>query len=127
LGKCLNEKDNVTWHENPKGLVKRNFNYAIKEVMKSYEGHKNKYSLCDSLRNGMSHAFQPKQKIELSDSKDAIKKGWKHLESNSDEKLVLICEPFYSDFQKACIEVVRRIDSNEFDKGGKMYKPFLKV
>ena len=125
IGKCINEFKNPTWHD--KHLGTENFNIVLSQLMPSYLPFKSKYKLCDSLRNGMAHAFQPKNNIELTHQKEADERGWKHLSENSRHRLVLICEILYDDFSNACYEVIRRVENNEFDTNGKMYKPFLKI
>jgi len=127
LGKCINQTENPTWHENTRGLGKRNFDLVLTDLMTRYSAYKDSYKLCDSLRNGMAHAFQPKNKIELTHKVEADDRGWIDLTINSNDRLVIVAENFYDDFKTACLEVIRRIEANEFDPNGKMYKPFLEV
>ena len=127
LGKCLNETENLTWHEHKTGLPRRNFDMTLTSLMTRYGPYKDTYRLCDSLRNGMAHAFQPKNMIELTHENEARERGWVDLRINSSGRLVLVCENLYDDFKEACLEVMRRIDANAFDPTGKIYRPFLQI
>jgi hypothetical protein len=127
LGKCINEGDNPTWHT-PR-IGKRNFDKVLIDLMPRYATFKDSHKLCDSLRNGMAHAFQPKGQIELTHKKEAEKRGWIDLQINSEGRLVLVVEDLYRDFKTACLEVLQRIDDGAFDRtiNNKMYEPFLEV
>lgn len=127
LGKCINEVENPTWHENARGLGKRNFDKALTDLMTRYSSYKESHKLCDSLRNGMAHAFQPKNMIELTHKNEADARGWVDLTINSNGRLVIVVETFYDDFKTSCLEVIRGIEENGFDPNGKMYKPFLEI
>lgn len=127
LGKCLNESRNATWHENKTGLGKENFDFVLTNLMKRYAPFKDTHNLCDSLRNGMAHAFKPKNNIELTHRIEADDKGWADLQINSSGRLVLVCENLFQEFETACLEVIRKIDANEFNSAGKVYQPFLNI
>lgn len=127
LGKCLNEAENPTWHVHKMGLPKRNFDMALTNLMTRYAPYRDAHKLCDSLRNGMAHAFQPKNRIELTHQDEANERGWVDLTINSNRRLVLVCENLYEAFSNACLVVMKRIDAEGFDPKGKIYKPFLEI
>lgn len=119
LGKCIN--NNGDWHNRASG---KTFNSAIKNLtaLKAYKHllkGNGSYDLYSSLRCGLAHAAAPKFEITLSSTDQQTD----HLvEMNG--RVNLKCENFYSDFKKACEEII----AMEFsDNKSKMNKPFLEI
>lgn len=128
IGKCIRYKHNENWDKPNQG--RDNFQEAINQLMKKYApfiGANNEFDFSDNLRNGMSHAFKPKGKLELTFRKEAKDRGWQHVQKNFSGRLVICCEDLYEDFHMACKEVLRKIEDKEFPEGDKIYKSFLDI
>jgi len=128
LGKCIRINQNPKWETPNQG--RDNFQEVINDLMKSYKpfiGANTTFDFSDNLRNGMAHAFRPKEKLELTHRKEAIEKGWEHAKTNSTVRLVICCEDLFEDFKCACKEIIRRIEHEEFPEGDKIYQPFLDI
>lgn len=118
LGKCLN-KDEPTWHKTKRD----DFNDAIDELLSKYSNK----NLKDKLRNGFAHSFLPKG-LSLTSNNDPNKIG-EHMEPhpNNPSVTVIVLDELLLDFQNACKEMIRRIDSNSFDQNNKVYRNILSV
>jgi hypothetical protein len=124
LGKCIDtNKQEWNWDfqyqkNNPP------FDNAIKNLFpEKYEKALGDYKLRDQLRNGLTHALAPKNKIGLSQLKHD-ENGEITMDNHPFEqggKLSLIIEYFYIDFVDACKKVLNM----NFKKNDKMNKPFL--
>lgn len=120
LGKCLNEHDN--WNYYNFGQPRLDFENSIKafESFKNYVPLLVSHNLWDSLRNGFSHSFVPKDTISLSRKADG---EYSHLHNINDHKINLRCEEFYIDFKNACEYVIKMESFNS----EKMNRPLLYV
>ena len=92
-----------------KDQSKLRFSHAINRLMPNkYSKFNDKHAFYDQLRASLAHTFTTSRQIILT-SKSNIELGKKHLE-NSDNKLVLVVEDFYSDFKKACSRLFEGMD-----------------
>jgi len=119
LGKCLHSKDIM---DDSRSRIR--FEEAIVNL-KSFStyipliGKNNKFDLYSSLRCGLVHSAAPKYSITLSSKTEGP-----HLEQDAKgERINLRCEDFYSDFRKACEEVIQMPDP----VATKLAQPFLEV
>lgn len=84
------------------------------ETYRPYNFENGQYDLYDGLRCGLLHVYLPKSHIELI-QKSEISNFGNHLEIKrirNKEMLILVSEELFSDFEKACKEVLRRIDKD---------------
>ena len=103
--------DKDEFHEH--GLSKKRFNAALINFFstdyKKYANNSGDFNLYENLRCGMLHVVIPQNKLTLGERKIDQDK-YKHLEKYRDpdgnEKLVLMAEDFYEDFQCACKRVI---------------------
>ena len=100
------------------------FDKALKELFDSrYSGYvdkKDDFYLYGNLRCGMLHSLIPRNKVALGERK-LHQKDFTHLgkykEKSGNERLFLMAEDFYEDFQCACIKVIDMInDKSLFTK-----------
>ncbi|MFA5413238.1 MAG: hypothetical protein WC348_01720 [Patescibacteria group bacterium] len=118
LGKCLDE--NRSWQQS--GFSAIHFNMAINELMPKYIPFNSQFNLCDSLRNGMTHALLPKHNIGLTHREEAKRYGNYHLKIVNGQ-LILVAEDLYDDFRKACNIIMEC----NFEKNNKMNMDALSV
>ncbi len=118
LGKAI-DATNQDWF---KGDAKDDWERSIKEL-KALEKYREFLGaptrLWDSIRNGYSHTFIPKSRINVSSKRDS----YKHLEVSETGRVNIKCEEFYEDFKKACIEVINM----SFPENDKMNKEMFSV
>ena len=117
LGKCLNPNSN--WDHSNSGP---DIDNAVKQLMPRYK----KLNLRNELRNGLLHMLRPKTKLAL--EYKGHNQNAKHLDKYlpDTKRIILEVTEFYEDFKNACHEIIRRIDSKEFNKENKINKPFIK-
>lgn len=116
LGKCIDTKLN-DWTES--GRSRSDFENSIRSIpsLRKYETYLTTYDLYGSFRCGLAHAIAPKIKITLS-SNDQMG----HL-VETDGRLNLKAEDFYTDFKSACEHVI----SITYPTGDKMNGDYLEV
>lgn len=127
LGACL---DN-----NPFNILRKSaerFNNSIKVLFPAdyhsfvKERSDEQFDLYGNLRCGLLHIFIPGPDLEVIQEIE-IKDYGKHLEINNirnRDRLILVSQNLMTDFEKACQEVIRRIDSQEIS-GTKVYGEIL--
>ena len=132
LGACL---DNKFFHinskkekddserklsDNDRKISQRRFQNAIKRLFptkyKGYAEKGNEYNLYENLRCGLLHVLLPKNKLELIQYSEAKKYKLKHLEKvniRGSERLVLVSEVLFEDFEKACEKLLEMNEKNQ--------------
>lgn len=124
LGKCLDETTEFSDYRS--GLTKRQFNVAISQLFPSYINANNTFDLYSNLRNGFFHALIPKPTIWL---RQRHTTQFEHLSIHNiqgGERLVIIIENFYSDFENACNAVIFKIENDELSHP-KIKRPYMVV
>ncbi len=90
---------------------------------------KNKpFDLYENLRCGLIHAVLPKAELELIQQSEIHRFG-NHLEIKSIRKrdrLILVSQILMADFEKAGLEIIRRIEDREISDD-KVYKEFMGI
>ncbi|MHB1024059.1 MAG: hypothetical protein ACYC0Z_16845 [Acidobacteriaceae bacterium] len=126
LGACLDKKDFFD-----RGLSGKRFSRAIYELeaFKKYRiytsdrrSKKIKNVKCDlyrNLRNGMVHIVKPGKEVAFTERKDPDD-GNKHLMvcnfNDGTERLVIVCEDFYSDISEAANELLKKMKLANFPR-----------
>lgn len=115
LGSCM---DSEAFSQ--PGLSERRFREAIDDLFPNgydqYNQKSHKYDLYTNLRCGMLHVVIPMVNIELIQKAEMEKYDAEHLEIKNihgSDRLVLVSEELFEDFENACREVIRRIDAKE--------------
>ncbi|NOZ47186.1 MAG: hypothetical protein GXO79_10460 [Chlorobi bacterium] len=114
LGACI---DNHEFHAGGKSRTR--FNKAIKELFPNdYHQYVKRrtvpFDLYSNLRCGLLHIVVPGSDIELIQESEISDFG-NHLEKKEIRnriRLVLVSQQLMSDFEDACIEIIRRINNN---------------
>lgn len=128
LGACLDNKDFFI-----DGKSRKRFDNAIKVLFPpSYHifltGKSKPYDLYENLRCGLLHVVLPKRDVELIQGAE-IKDYGNHLEKvviEKKERLILVSQRFFEDFESACRDVIRRID-NKMISHPKVYGNLLRT
>lgn len=124
LGACLDEND-----FDKTGLSGKRFRNAIEELFPPQYQHFNEksspYDLCNKLRNVFAHQFRPGPGLGLTHRDESIKDGTKHLQIHND-RLTLVSEDLYEDFESACKEIIKRIDNHSIGHP-KVYDDYLSI
>lgn len=117
LGACL---DSTNFHK--RGKSSDRFRNAINKLFpEKYKAHNNKasqYDLYANLRCGLLHVVIPGSHIELIQEDEKTTYGGGHLDIKNirgGDRLLLVSQEFFTDFEKACNEIVKRIDSGAID------------
>lgn len=115
LGACLDE-----WPFHQKGKSEARFRMAIHqlfpEAYHSFNVKRNPFDLYSNLRCGLLHVVLPKNNLELIQRAELHRFPEGHLgfgHQRGNKRLILVSEDFYSDFEKACQEVIRKIEGGE--------------
>jgi hypothetical protein len=87
--------------------------------------HQYGQALYEDLRSGFAHQFRPGLRFVLTHREDTVREGTKHL-GPFGNSTVLVAEVFYADFEKACREVITRIDNHKLTHA-KLSARFLKI
>jgi hypothetical protein len=122
LGKCLDE--NHKFSDYKWGLTSKQFNNAIETLMPKYNTVNRKFKLYQTLRNSFLHALLPKGQIWLRGKENTTDKHLAFKKIHGKERLVLIIQDFYSDFDNACLQVIKKINDGEL-KHPKINKALL--
>lgn len=122
LGKCLDENHNFDDYK--KGLTSRQFNNAIVTLMPKYKTINQKFKLYQTLRNSFLHALLPKGEIWLREKGNTTDKHLAVKKIHGKDRLVIIIQDFYSDFDDACRQVVKKINDGDL-KHPKIKKALL--
>lgn len=116
LGACL---DNKEFHKKGESSVR--FRDAVKELFplkyQAYNDRLSDYDLYVNLRCGLLHVVIPQNSIELIQELEMPIFG-QHLEIKNirgRDRLILVAQDLFDDFEKACKEVIKRIDSGVID------------
>lgn len=125
LGACIDRFD-----FGERGQSENRFELAIKRLFPSnyhvYNRRNSMYYLYRNLRCGLLHKMIPNSRLELIQRAEILSYG-NHLEIENIrniDRLILVSQDFYSDFKKASLEVMQRIDNNEIGHN-KVYQEFL--
>lgn len=117
LGACL---DSSEFHK--KGASSVRFRKAIEELFpvqyQAYNNALSDYDLYENLRCGLLHVVIPKNSIELIQESEKSIFG-EHLEIKSirgQNRLILVAQDLFDDFEKACREVINRIEAGVIDQ-----------
>lgn len=117
LGACL---DNKKIHK--KGASGDRFRKAIDELFpasyKPYNDKTSNYDLYTNLRCGLLHVVIPGSFIELLQEAEKPAYDAEHLEIKNikgKNRLILVSQELYQDFERACNEIIKRIDSGTID------------
>lgn len=122
LGAC---EDNLGWHKEERGLSKARFMNGLDLFPTQYYRHKK--FLYKKLRCGMAHTFAPASGLGIGENRHGTGNLIGKVENQETIELQLNLESFYSDFKSACEKVIERIENQEYKKGSKVYKPFLRI
>ena len=124
LGACLDE---LKW-DDPDQSEKR-FNKALKKLFQNkYQRHStraNEQYLYKGLRCGLIHMMRPQNKVFLTHREESKRDGTSHLKKHND-KLILVLEDFYDDFERACKDVIAKIDAGKITNK-KVQKSYLRI
>ena len=127
LGACI---DNNQFNTSRKSAER--FNKCIKTLFPSNyhpfvkQRSAEQYDLYGNLRCGLLHTFIPGPDLEVIQESE-IKDYGEHLEIKnlrSRDRLILVSQKLMSDFENACQEVIRKIDSQELSDS-KVYGEIL--
>jgi hypothetical protein len=127
LGACLDSEP-----FSAKGLSAARFRRAIYDLFPiSYhqfnQGSGRPFDLYENLRCGLHHAILPGSPLELVRRSEKEKLSANHLEVKEIRginRLVLVSEDLFQDYEKACHEIVARISDNRL-RGWKFMKDVL--
>jgi len=99
------------------GMGKQRFRKAIAELFPErydpYNFDKSPYDLYRDLRCGLVHSVLPKTSLELIKAADKGRFGGDHLDIKmvrGKEKLLLVAEDFFKDYEGACVKLISRIE-----------------
>ena len=125
LGACIDNNDWSAVNESA-----NRFRLAIKDLFPSkyqpFKDENSNFNLYKNLRCGLIHIMLPKSSLELI-QKDEINKYGKHLEIKmirKKERLILVSEDLFEDFEKAAKTVIKKIENKEIENQ-KVYGTFL--
>jgi hypothetical protein len=117
LGACLDNKD---FHKN--GTSGDRFRDAIDKLFpdkyKIFNNKTSDYDLYKNLRCGLLHVVLPGSFIELIQESEKEKFNAGHLDIKQirgKDRLILVSQDLFSDFENACNEIVNRIDLGTID------------
>lgn len=117
LGACL---DSSAFHQ--PGLSKDRFRQAICDLFpyeyKKFNDRKSPFDLYTHLRCGLLHVVIPGSPIELIQESEKLFFGAEHLQVKhirGRERLVLVSQDLFRDFEEACRQVIQRIDNGDID------------
>ena len=112
LGACLDSEP-----FSAKGRSAARFRRAVYDLFPvSYrpfnQGTGRPFDLYENLRSGLLHVILPESPIELIQQSEKAKLGFNHLEVKEIrgmDRLVLVSEDLFDDYEKACKEIIARI------------------
>ncbi|CAA6814475.1 MAG: Unknown protein [uncultured Aureispira sp.] len=118
LGACLDDKE-----LNAPSQSSKRFERAIKDLFpnkyRAFNNQGTPFNLYKNLRCGLLHICIPKNKIELTQRAEG-KNEYKHLTKSKvreegEERLILVSEDLFYDFEKACRKVIAKYENNELN------------
>ncbi len=116
LGCCLDKR-----HYFQERLSKERFRKAITNLFppeyQQFNSDSAKYDLFRDLRCGLLHVCLPKSNLELIQEAE-IKDFGNHLEEKNirgGNKLIIVSQEFLADFEKACLQLIEKIDQGDID------------
>ena len=125
LGACFDEDDFF----NP-GCSKKRFQKAV-DALDAFTNYRkynkgDKHDLYKNLRCGMAHIGRPGKEIAFTEKRDKAAKD-KHLEickTTDGVRLVLVCEDFFDDLNKASQELITKMKLSDWT-GKRHHEPFM--
>lgn len=118
LGACL---DSNAFHQS--GLSQDRFRRAIShlfpDVYNKFNAKEAPFDLYAHLRCGLLHVLIPGSPIELIQENEKPIFGAAHLEIvhiRGTERLVLVSQDLFRDYEEACRKVIQKIDNGEIDQ-----------
>lgn len=124
LGKCLDEQHKFSDYK--PGLTSKQFNNAISKLMPGYKKVNTRFKLYQTLRNSFLHALLPKEDIWLREKGNTKYKHLSIQKIHGKDRLVIIIQDFYSDFDKACKALIKMVYADEL-KHPKIKKALLVI